>query len=257
MIDKLSIIKQDNYLVLDCDRMGYKLRMLEANRIPGLLPVEVHEADDNKKLYYDISSKETFDSIVSTRTLQMDDIRNLVFSLNRTLKKIDDYLLDAADLILDRRYIYISGDRLEPVFCCYPGYGGDFQSGLSSLLQDLLGMVDSNDRSAVVSTYALYQASLKPGYGISDLIRVINTNTAEIESEKKKTSEESVQYKDDVVEVVSVKTAGGIKTEEIDDEDELYTSLNADPRKYHFGSRNRRQEEDSGGKRKKGLGLFR
>ena len=257
MIDKLSIIKQDNYLIMDCQKPDYKLRMLETNRIPGLLPVEVHETDDNRKLYYDISSKETFDSVVSVRTLQMDDIRNLVFSLNRTLKKIDDYLLDASDLILDRNYIYISGDRLEPVFCCYPGYGGNFRSGLSSLLQDLLGMVDSNDRSAVVSTYALYQASLKPGYGISDLIKVINTNTSEMENEKKKTPEESVQYKDDLVEVVSVKTASAAKTEDTDDIDELYTSLNADPRKYHFGNRNKKPEDDTGSKHKNGLGLFR
>ena len=84
--------------------------------------------DDSRKLYYDISSKETFDSVASSRTLQMEDIRNLIFSLNHLVRNLDDYLLDINDLIPDRKYMYIAKDKLEPLFCYCPGYSGDFSA---------------------------------------------------------------------------------------------------------------------------------
>ena len=248
----IEIITEGNYLVTGCNHVGYKLKMLEANKVPGLLPLEIRESDDSRKLYYDISSKETFDSVASSRTLQMEDIRNLIFSLNHLAGNLDDYLLDINDLIPDRKYMYIARDKLEPLFCYCPGYSGDFSTGLSSLLQDLLGMVDSNDRSAVVSTYALYQASLKKGYVIGDLVNVINNNNVdrveekkpEKPEEKKPEQAEKVRYKDDVLEVVTVSGPEEEKTHAGDDMDDLYDFLNEKSLKYHFGSR-----------KKKGLGF--
>ncbi|MBQ0145902.1 MAG: hypothetical protein KBS51_02140 [Lachnospiraceae bacterium] len=252
---------EDNYLVIDCGEIGYKLRMLEANRIRGLLRLEIREQDDSRRLYYDISSMETFDSIVGSRTLQMDDIRALILSISRTVRNLENYLLDADDLIIDRKYMYISGDRLEPVFCCCPGHGKKFSAGLSSLLQDLLGMVDSTDRSAVVSIYSLYQMSMKSTYGMEDLVDIVNRNTMDTEKGKIKESDssvrETVQYKDDNLEVISVSGVDDEDSRTAGDMDELYTSLNADPKKYHFGMRNKKQDEENNTKKKKGLGFLR
>lgn len=252
---------EDNYLVIDCGEIGYKLRMLEANRIRGLLRLEIREQDDSRRLYYDISSMETFDSMVGSRTLQMDDIRALILSISRTVRNLENYLLDADDLIIDRKYMYISGDRLEPVFCCCPGHGKKFSTGLSSLLQDLLGMVDSTDRSAVVSIYSLYQMSMKSTYGMEDLVDIVNRNTMDTEKEKVKGSDppirETVQYKDDNLEVISVSGVDDEDSRTAGDMDELYTSLNADPKKYHFGMRNKKQDEENNTKKKKGLGFLR
>ncbi|MDO4938898.1 MAG: DUF6382 domain-containing protein [Lachnospiraceae bacterium] len=244
MKKEMDFITEGNYLITGCDHIGYKLKMLEANRIPGLLPLEIREENDSTKLYYDISSKETFDSVVSSRTLQMDDIRSLIFSLNHLLISLEKYLLDCNDLIPDRNYMYIAKDKMEPLFCYCPGYAGDFSAGLSSLLQDLLGMVDSNDRSAVVSTYALYQASLKKGYRVCDLVNVINNNNVDCIEEKKpekhedkKTeSKDNVMYKDEILEVVSVSGPKDEKYRTEDDMDDLYDFLNEKSSKYHFGS---------------------
>lgn len=257
MDNSVSVIKEGNCLIMECSRIDYKTRMIEANRIPGLLPVEIREEDDSIKLYYDIASKETFNSVANSRTLQLDDIRNLVFSVNRTLKNLDDYLLDADDLIMDREYLYVSGDKLEPVFCYCSGSHGDFKTGFSALLQELLGLVDSSDRSAVVLAYGLYQASIRPSYCIEDLIKVINSNVEESKKDRERHDSESVKYKDDILEVVSVKVSCDPDKPAEKDIDELYTSLNADPHKYHFGNRSRKADEGREPKRKKGLGFFR
>lgn len=258
MDNNVSITKEGSCLITKCRQIDYKVRMIEANRIPGLLPVEIREEDDSIRLYYDISSRETFDSATNSRTLQLDDIRNLVYSVKRTLKNLDDYLLDADDLIMDREYIYVSGDKLEPVFCYCSESHGDFKAGFSAILQELLGLVDSSDRSAVVLAYGLYQASIKPNYCIEDLIRVINSNAEESKKDKERRDGEDIKYKDDIMEIVSVKSSGdsGRDGDRGMDMDELYTSLNADPNKYHFGSRGKKTDEDKEPKRKKGLGFF-
>jgi len=169
---------EGNKLVIDCGTMNYKLRMLESNKIPGLLPLEITENDGIKKLCYDITSREAFGSLGAMRTLKMEDVRNLLYSLNHILKNLDNYLLDPDDLVLDKDFIYVRNDNLDPRLCYLPGYNSDFSVGLSVLLQDVLGMVDHNDHDAVVLAYSVYQESLKPGYVMADLIKILNSENS-------------------------------------------------------------------------------
>ena len=163
-----------NMLVIDCDTVNYKLKMLEANKIPGLPPLEIKEVDGEKKLYYDITSRESFAAAAQTRTMKADDVRSFVYCMSRILVNMDAYLLSPDDLVLDKEYIYVRGEEMEPTLCYLPGRSKNFAEGLSELLQDMLGMVDHNDHEAVVIAYSLYQESLKPGYVMSDLLRLLN-----------------------------------------------------------------------------------
>ena len=222
MNKEIKINSEGSRLIVPCNTLDYKLKMLEANKIPGLLPLEIREEDGNKVLFYDISSKESFSGIASSRTLQMEDIRTLIFSFNRILKNIDAYLLDADDLILNKEYIYISGDKLEPVLCYCPGYGESFSTGLSSLLQDLLGMVDSNDHQAVVSLYGLFQSSIKPGCTIRDLISVM-TN-AETGNEQKTEFKETIRYENGL-KIASITGVPDMRPPAVTDMDEFYEAM--------------------------------
>jgi len=165
-------------LVMDCKIMNYKLRMLETNKIPGLLPLEITENDGVKQICYDITSGEAFGSFGTARTLKMEDVRNMLYEINHTLGSIGKYLLDPDELVLDKDFIYVHGSSVTPRLCYLPGYASDFSSGLSTLLQDMLGMVDHSDHDAVVMAYSLYQESLKPGYVITDIIRILNGENA-------------------------------------------------------------------------------
>jgi len=181
---------EGNELVIDCDNMSYKLQMLERNHIPGLLPLRIKENDGEKQLCYDITSRESFGSIAVSRTLRNEDVKAIVYSLSRILRSIDEYLLDCDDLVLDKDFIYVCSDDLDPRLCYLPGHGESFSAGLSNLLQDVLGMVDHNDHEAVVLAYSLYQESLKPGYVMEDLIRLLHTeNTLKKEEKKEKVNE--------------------------------------------------------------------
>lgn len=177
-----------NSLVFECDEVDYRLKMLEANKIPGLLPLMIKENDGKKELCYDITSKECFAALTARRTMKVDDIRSFIYCLSRIIISIEAYLLNPEDLLLDKEYIYVQGEDIEPVLCYLPGYEGDFTSKLSMLLQEMLGMVDHNDHDAVVLVYSLYQESLKQGYVMKDLIKILNTDfsTQENKPEQKK-----------------------------------------------------------------------
>lgn len=171
-----------NMLVIDCEEINYKLKMLEANKIPGLLPLEIKEQDGEKKLCYDITSRESFASATQTRTMKAEDVRSFVYCMSRILVNMDAYLLSPDDLVLEKEYIYVHGDEMEPTLCYLPGREKDFTEGLSILLQDMLGMVDHNDHDAVVLAYSLYQESLKPGYVMNDLLKLLSGENAETKS---------------------------------------------------------------------------
>ena len=125
-------------------------------------------------------------------------------------------------LILNKEYIYISGDKLEPVLCYCPGYGESFSAGLSSLLQDLLGMVDSNDHQAVVVAYALYQSSIRPNASIRDLISVM-TN-AETGNEQKTEFKETIRYENGL-KIASITGVEDTRPPAVDDMDAFYEAL--------------------------------
>jgi len=178
------------YLVLECIKYDYRLRMMESNRIKGLLPLEIKETDGNKELYYDITSMEPLSLRNASTALKAEDIRAIIYGINRTIGKVGEYLLDPDDLIADKDNLFLDNDTMEPVLCCYPGGTQSFLSQMSTLLQDMLGMVDHNDQDAVVLAYSLYQESLRPGYVMKDLLKILRMDSSR---KKEKLQEENKQ----------------------------------------------------------------
>ena len=229
-----------NYMVLDCDATDYKIRMLESNRIPGLLPLTVREENGNKRLYYNISSKISFADAIAARSLGEKEIRNMVYSISRILTNVQEHLLSASDIVLDQKLVYVKTPEMEPSVCCIPGYCGDFASQFSSLLRELLGAVDQRDKNAVVLTYSLYQESTKPNYVMEDILRILRYDSiSEIEQNAVRAVEDEI-------------AASQLKKEEVDT---MYEFL-SDEALYDSDKSSRNKESAKPEKRKRRFFIF-
>jgi len=217
---------RQNFLCPECEAEGYKLRMLESNKIPGLLQLKVAEEDGQMHLLYDISSRQSLRNILVTRVLSREQVENFVFCLNRILLSIEGYLLDAGDLVMRPEYIYVTED-MEPALCCVPDYCGDFTGALSDVLRDMLGAVDQRDHRAVVLTYRLYQKTLEPHYVMKDLMDILEGGEPRREPEAGDRKEKTVSQAAPMEEIEVSEPSKTVPA----DKDELFDLMAADAKR--------------------------
>ncbi|HIT64320.1 MAG TPA: FHA domain-containing protein [Candidatus Ventrimonas merdavium] len=169
-----------NYMILEPETKGicqYERRMLEANRIEGLLRFQLRPFDGEPRFYYEITSKQPLSGVLDGRMITYSQIRNLVLGIAGTLSRMELYLLPESSILLEPDYIYVEPESFRIWLCPVPGLERDFPEAYGKLLEYLLGKVDHQDKDCVVLAYGLYQESRKENYGIQDMLRLLGTGT--------------------------------------------------------------------------------
>lgn len=151
----------------------YEYRMLEENKIQGLLSMEILPYQDGEGLYYDITRKQSLTKFFSTRKIEQKDIKTLILELYKVISYLPEYLLDEDSLLMDMEDIYV--DRDFSLHLCYvPGFTNNISLQISKILSKMLSHIDHNDHEAVVLGYSLYQESQRKDYVFKDLLQIIS-----------------------------------------------------------------------------------
>ncbi len=152
----------------------YCLRMLRAEGLKGILPLERRIIDNCVQYYYDITSKQSI-SVLSARTaLTCDRVRSLFLALLDGIEKAYDYLLNENDFLLTPETIYMELTSEKLYLCYLPGYHRDIKEQLCCLMEYIMNKVDYNDKEAVLLVYNLYATGKEEGYTFNQLLSVIN-----------------------------------------------------------------------------------
>ena len=140
-------------------REHYSLRMLEENRIDGLLRLSV--CDDEGKLFlnYDITRMETLREWTARHRLRSEDLRLLILTLKHVSSGLAPFLLDPAGTVLDADSVYTDPASHAPCFLYFPGRSGGFGDQLSGFLHSLMELSDHDDCRSEVLAYRMYRES--------------------------------------------------------------------------------------------------
>ena len=170
-----------NYLIITPEEAfydSYEIRMLAANCIEGLLKFHVKQVDNRKSYYYEITSRQPLTRILEYQSLGAEQLRCLITGIVRTLERMETYLLQEGQILLEPEYIYVEPEYFSVYLCLIPGRQGGFPEEMTALLQYLLGKGNHQDKECVVMAYGLYQESLKENYGMADLLRLTGLDQA-------------------------------------------------------------------------------
>ena len=165
-----------NYLIIEPEEVfydSYEVKMMAANCIEGLLKFHVKQVDNRKSYYYEITSRQPLSRLLECRNTGAEELRCIITGIARTLGRLDSYLLQEEQILLEPEFIYVEPERYEISLCLVPGRQGDFPGDMTRLLQYLLGKADHQDKECVVLAYGLYQESLKDNYGMNDLLKLL------------------------------------------------------------------------------------
>lgn len=164
-----------NYLILEAEEKqeNFEIRMLTGNFIEGLLKFRVKDEEHGQYYYYEITSKQPLSRLLEVKEIRREELSRLIIGIGSVLKRMEDYLLQEANILLEPEQIYIEPETFQVWLCYVPGYQGNFPKAMEKFLQYLLKKTDHKDNYSVVLAYRLYQESQKDYYGIEDLLQII------------------------------------------------------------------------------------
>jgi len=136
---------------------NYRYRMLSANNIPCILPLEIRIINNEKRIFVEITGKESILNLYSTRSADRSDIKKLfeaIFEISNLMAK---YLIEETDIIVSPEMIYKNLLTGEYEFICIPliGESSKENGGMKSLLHFLILHLDNNDEQLVTALYTI------------------------------------------------------------------------------------------------------
>lgn len=153
---------QHSYFSVDADlslRDHFELRMLEENRIPGLLRMSVCDDNGKLKLNYDITGRISLAEQMEHKKLRAAEVRLLLLSLKHIISGLSPYLLKAEGILLTADTVYLDPISGEPSFLYQPNRTAPFSEALTAFLEVLLSGTDRNDYKSLLLVYCLLKES--------------------------------------------------------------------------------------------------
>ena len=176
-----------NYMVLsETDRpetREYCKKILENQTMKGLLKVEQRCLDNQLLFYYDITAKQSINTLLDKTVLSYEKLKQLFVKIIYSIENLYEYLLSEEDIILAPEYIYLDITSYDPFLCYYPGYTKNIKDQMNSLLEFLMNKVDYSDKEAVLLGYQLYSISREEGFSFEHLLAAINKSAKGITDE--------------------------------------------------------------------------
>ena len=145
------------------DTASYQIRMLLTNTIPGLLDCKIGKMDDKTLFYYEVTSKQSLQSVFEQRSIGAEALRKLFEQLLDLLEELGQYLLAPDGLVLQPELVFADANLENFSFCYLPGkqgHTGCFQKQIRELMEYLLPIPAAMITSAVF--FIAFSLSLFP-----------------------------------------------------------------------------------------------
>ena len=168
------------YLVMTDDSDGYQTEMLIRNKAEGFIPVKKIDWDNEIRLYYDITGKQSLDKGFVKRKISYQELSELLYSISCQVKECKRLFLDVSGIVLSPEYIYmdLSNDRFYWIF--YPCNRDSHE--IMDLAEYLLEHIDNSNHAAVRTVYELYRRAKEGSIDAENLYEILKSENEEEET---------------------------------------------------------------------------
>ena len=143
-----------SYMIIPCPpeagTTGYQYRMLEMNRIEGILPCGLRHIDGESFLYYETTGKQSLSALYEGRRIPGTELFGLLEALNDVSGTLSGYLLDEQNLVLTGEQIFYDLSSGKYFFTYYPGEVVE-----PDVFRFLADGIDGTDKRAAAAAYRL------------------------------------------------------------------------------------------------------
>ena len=100
------------------DTASYQIRMLLTNAIPGLLDCKIGKMDDKTLFYYEVTSRQSLQSVFEQRSIGAEALRKLFEQLLDLLEELGQYLHRTASFCSRSWFLQMQIWRTFPSVIC-------------------------------------------------------------------------------------------------------------------------------------------
>ena len=159
-----------SYMIIPCppeaETTGYQYRMLEMNRIDGILQCGLRHIDGTGLLYYDTTGKQSLSGLYEGRKIPGAELFKLLEMMDRVSGSLSKYLLDEQHLVLTGEQIFYDFSSGKYYFTYYPG-----EIVTPEVFRFLADGIDGKDKRAAAAAYRLCSVSGDDRQALREAIR--------------------------------------------------------------------------------------
>lgn len=162
------------WMILEFDQIyeeDYQMRMLQANSVPGLLPIKGQGKDEKSRYRYDVTGKSSILALGEKETWGYEQMEAFMRQFIQVLYEVNNYLLDVNCLSLKPQHIYCRKGQFS--FCYCPAVQGDIRAAFHELTEYFVKETDYDDKDGIYLAYQLHKASMEENYNIENLLEMI------------------------------------------------------------------------------------
>ena len=168
---------------------GYALKILEAQTVPGTLPMEVRQVNGEMLLYYRVDGLQSLEHFCLVKRLRRAELQSLCGALCAVSEQLKELLLDEENLFFSPETIFYDRAADRWLFVCDPfGNGTPWPESFADVLTS---SADPGDEEASAEAFRLSTLLTEQAMPLSAL-----THPAE-PPQRKKTSCSSPAWKED------------------------------------------------------------
>lgn len=173
------VVEQENEQGME----GYRGRILQQNRIEGLLEMSRRYMDDICYYYYDVTGMSSLENLLQQETLTDERLNQLFEMLEETLQHMDAYLMKQEDLCLRPECIMEKEETGEWFFLYFPEYRGKQSEDMEHLGEFMLQHLSCLEEATVQQIYECYSHIVQVGEELSvrELAKFWNKETVKEE----------------------------------------------------------------------------
>lgn len=135
----------------------------------NILFAECVEENGQNYLWYDITGKQSFDTLLESEELHYEMLCRILMGIYEAVERLEGMLLNAGNILLLPEGILMDYRKEEIYFCYYPGNEKEIPDALKELLEYLLTKLDHEDERAVELAYGIYENISKCGISLREL----------------------------------------------------------------------------------------
>lgn len=140
------------------DRAGalMSVKMLEHNKIPGLLPLYQQHVDDKLRLSYEIGGRVSLQKQYDQKEITVKRACQLIKMVIDIILAGEQFFMVPEEYCVDFSYIYLDLGKKQLYLCYLPDVEQVFSMEFRRLLEFLMEHLDHSDKQGVSFYYALY-----------------------------------------------------------------------------------------------------
>jgi len=173
----------------------YSFKMLDKNRIPGVLSGKERKEDGKGYWYVDISKKKTLVQEYQEKEMQLEDMIDIFQELIPILEELRNYLLNESMVVLDPEYIFRDLDDQKLYILILPW--NREEKNLQKLAEFFLEKVNHRDENGVNAAYLFYRQQNQQYFSLYHFLPVLEKESI-LKRQKGKENEISQSGKPDL-----------------------------------------------------------